>query len=52
MMIYSGLHDAYIHIMRKFYLWECNMIVMPIDAGEQWLLIGTDMSYAGGWQLR
>ena len=51
MMIYNGLHEAYIHTMRKCHLWECNMIVMPIDAGEHWLLLDTIMSFAGGWHL-
>ena len=34
LMIYNGLHEAYIHIMRKCHLRECNMILTPIDAGE------------------
>ena len=50
LMIYNGLHKAYIHTMRKCHLWECNLILTPIDAGEHWLLL--DKSYAGGWHLR
>ena len=50
LMIYNGLHKVYIHTMSKCHLWECNMILTPIDAGEHWLL--SDKSYAGGWHLR
>ena len=52
MMIYNGLHRAFKHTMRKCHLWECNMIVMPIDAGEHRLLLDNSMTYAGGWHLR
>ena len=38
---YNGLHEVYIHAMRKCHLWECDMIVMPIVAGEHWLLLDT-----------
>ena len=27
------------------------MIVMPIDAGEHWLLLDISMIYVGGWYL-
>ena len=38
--------------MRKCHLWECNMIVTPVDAGEIWLLLDNSISYASGWHLR
>ena len=52
MMICNGLHETYMLAMRKCHLWECNMIVTPVDAGEHWLLVDNSMSYAGGWHLR
>ena len=52
MMICNGLHKAYMHAMRWCYLWECNRIVTPVDAGEHWLLLDNSMSYAGGGNLR
>ena len=45
-MIYNGLHETYIHTMRKCHLRECNMILTPTDAGEHLLLL--DKTYAGG----
>ena len=32
--IYNDLHGAYMHVMKKCHLRECNMILTPIDAGE------------------
>ena len=34
LMIYNGLHEDYIHTMRKCHLRECNMILPSIDTGE------------------
>ena len=51
MMICNCLHEAYIHAKRKCHLWEPNMIIIPIDAGEHWLLLDNSMSYAGHWHL-
>ena len=51
-IICNPLHEAYMHAMGKCHLWECSMIVTPVDAGEHWLLLDSSMSYAGGWCLR
>ena len=44
MMNCNGLHEAYMPTMGKCHLWECNMIVTPVDAGEHWLLSTTSIA--------